>query len=303
MVVAREQYATAGEPGLATWERSLAALLPHSPEPAGATPLALQFEVKQPAPSRLGSAQAVDPRLLIRPVLWGKSEKWVRTGISWSELRFGEVRLRGCDPEHVALMHEFAQLDSSGYSYAASPAIDLGLVRRTFWGLLDRAADIGMALVFSGRTSQRVEVPTQPATVSLDLARADAAADLALRVRIDVGGEPVPLADVSFLGRPAHGYFNEPGSAGTALRLVRLERPLSNQLDRFIASGGALDIPATDAQRFLAGYWPKLRETVRVTSIDGSVRLPVVTGPRLRACVAFAGHEAVTLSWGYTIRC
>jgi superfamily II DNA or RNA helicase len=301
MVVAREQYASAGRAGQAAWERSVAALLPStSGSEAGAIPLGLQFEVKQPAPSRFGSAQAADPRLLIRPVLWGRSDKWVRAGISWNDLRFGGARFRGYAPTHVALMQEFAELDGSGYSYGSTSTIDLGLVRRTLWDLLDQAAEIGMALVLGGRTSQRIDVQKQPATVSLDLARSSPVANLALTVRIDAGSEPEPLADVSFLGRPAHGYFTEPGSTGTALRLVRLDRPLTDQLERFIASGGVLDIPAGDTKRFLADYWPQLRETVRVTSTDGSVRLPEVSGPQLHLRVTFAGNESVMLSWGYS---
>jgi superfamily II DNA or RNA helicase len=302
MVVARERHTSSSAHGRAAWEHSLGALLPpRQGSGADRTPLALQLEVKQPPPSRYASAtDGPGPRLHARPVIWGKSGKWVRSGITWHDLRFGAVRQRNVDPGALNLLHEFAQLESSGYSYVATQTVDLTLVRRSVWDLLDQAQGAGLALVQGTSGARPVELARDAAAMSLDVTRSAPDSDLLLRTRIEAGGEPVALADAHFLGRPAHGFFTEPAPVGSRLRLVRLERPLPDQVQRFVERVGALDIPAGDAARFLAGYWPRLRETVRITSSDASVALPEVTGPRLRLHVTFAGHDAATLTWGFT---
>ena len=297
MLVARQQQEAAGAQSQTPWERSIGALLPPDRDSgSAAVALALQLEVKQPPPGRPGAAP-LSPRLLARPVAWGKSGKWVRTGVSWHELRFGGTRYRNYEPGQLALLHQFADLESSGYSYLAASTIDLTGVRRSLWDLLDQAADVGLALVLGDRRSTSVELVREPARVSLDVTSAGPAADLVLRPRIECGGEPIPLDEAHVLGRPAHGFFTEPAMG---LRLVRLDKPVPDQLQQFIDRVGAVTIPAADAPRFLGGYWPKLRETVVITSSDASVALPEVSGPRLRLQVVFAGHESVTLTWGFT---
>jgi superfamily II DNA or RNA helicase len=302
MVVARERHTSSAGQGAAAWEHSLAALLPpQQGSGADRTPLALQLEVKQPPPSRYGSTtDGPGPRLHGRPVIWGRSGKWVRSGITWHDLRFGAVRQRNVDPTALNLLHEFAELESSGYSYVTTQTIDLTLVRRSMWDLLDQAEGAGLALVQGSSDARPVELTGDPAALSLDVTRSGPDAGLVLRTRIESGGEPVALPDAHFLGRPAHGFFTEPEPVGSRLRLVRLDRPLPEQVQRFIERAGSVEIPAADAPRFLAGYWPRLRETVRITSSDRSVALPEVTGPRLHLRAAFAGHDAATLTWGFS---
>jgi hypothetical protein len=168
-------------------------------------------------------------------------------------------------------------------------------VRRSLWDLLDQAAEVGLAVVLDAKRS--VELVREPARVSLDVTSAGPGADLVLRARIVSGPDTIPVDEAHFIGRPAHGFFTEPP---TGLRLVRLDKPVPKQLQQFIDRVGAVTIPGADAPRFLAAYWPKLRETVVVTSSDASVALPEVSGPRLHLRVAFAGHESATLTWGFT---
>jgi superfamily II DNA or RNA helicase len=258
--------------------------------------LALQLEVKQPPPTRFRAPPA-GPRLLARPVAWGKSGTWVRTGVSWHELRFGGTRYGSYEPRQLALLHQFADLESSGYASMATATIDLVAVRRSLWDLLDQAADVGLAVVLGDKRSTAVELVREPAQVSLDVTSAGPEADLVVQPRIVCGDELIRLDEAHFLGRPAHGLFTEPPNA---LRLVRLDRPVPDRLQQFIDRVGAVTIPAADAPRFLDGYWPRLRETVVITSSDASVALPQVNGPRLHLHVAFAGHESATLTWGFT---
>jgi superfamily II DNA or RNA helicase len=283
----------------ATWESSVSALLPRDAGAAAPTaPLGLQFEVKTGVIRTFGdAASGRADRLLVRPVSRGRSGAWIRSAITWHDLRSAALHLP-FDGEHVEALRELADLESTTYTYSATPTIDLGLVRRSVWEVLASVRDAGVALVTAARTPRPVHLHEEPARLSLDLTRPDGSSDLRLRTRIQSGEVSFDPTEVRLLGNPAHGFFTA-GDDG-ALVLAPLERTLNLELQQFVERVGALDIPAADVSRFLTSYWPKLRRAVPVISADHSVHLPEVSGPRLHLRITFEGSDSADLEWSIT---
>ena len=301
MLAARRQYAEehpCDVRAVPTWELHLANLLDSSQHSTEAfTPVALQFELRQPS-SQGATRRSLPPRLTIRPVQQGRSGTWVRSGMSWDDLRYAGVH-RGFDPDHLELLKDFDRLAQGGYGYRRDPAIDLGNAGRSLWALLDRAREVALPLVTAGARSRPVVIRSEPAAVRLDLTRGAPDADLYLRADVRVGGEPLDLSEVGFIGSPGHGCFILPASDADPPVLVRLDHPLTEPLQRFVEHAGELRIPAADADRFVQGYYPRLRQTAPIGSDDDSVPLPEISGPRLCLTVSYSGVNTVALTWGF----
>ncbi|MDX6325784.1 MAG: hypothetical protein QOK15_2138, partial [Nocardioidaceae bacterium] len=319
MLVARARFAGTYElpRPMPTWERHLANLLDGLGGAAASpatTPVALQFELTLPGGghARRTAPQTIPARLAIRPVVWGRSGTWVRSGISWDELRYVSAA-RGFNSDHLEILTEFDRLSVAGYGYRREPAIDLRTVSRGLWGLLDQAKEVGLPLVQAGRSARPVVVHPDAAQLRLDLRRPALDADLSMRPEIRVPGrdgaedEVLPLSSVGFLGSPAHGCFILPASLpdspersdADTLVLLRLDRAISMELQRFLDHAGELRIPADDADRFVSTYYPRLRQSTTIGSDDGSVALPVVSGPRLSLRVSFSPPSTMALSWSF----
>jgi superfamily II DNA or RNA helicase len=120
-----------------------------------------------------------------------------------------------------------------------------------------------------------------------------------LRADVRVADRDLDLSQVGFIGSPAHGCFTLPVTDEEATTLVRFDRPLTPALQRFLEHASELRIPASDATRFVHTYYPRLRHTAFVQSADGSVPLPVVSGPRLALTVTYSGTSTALLSWSF----
>ena len=112
-------------------------------------------------------------------------------------------------------------------------------------------------------------------------------------------------ASVGTIGRPAHGIFLASGGGalpGTApadpvITLAPLESGLSEELLTFVTGGTTLHIPARDESRFLTGFYPKLKQTARVTASDESVELPTLAVPTLSLLANYGADHRVRLHW------
>ncbi|HET8878406.1 MAG TPA: helicase, partial [Arthrobacter sp.] len=286
---------------LPDWEQALSPLLarPGITQSTSGVPLALQFEVEEPAPHFSYTGRR-DPlrsvrQLKARPVIMGAKGKWIRGDVSWNTLSYLNYR-RECNEAHVEWMQEFlASHTSLANRQHAGTGLWLGLntyAGKNLWSLLAEAQKIGLALVHS-RGDEPVHLADEPAAVGLNLTRfgAEGADDggLALAPTITVGGTVVDPGSVGTIGRPAHGIFLTadagalPGVApeGSAITLAPLEAGLSEELLTFVTAGTTLHIPARDEGRFLTGFYPKLKQTARVTASDESVELPTLAVPTL----------------------
>ncbi|TLM71215.1 DEAD/DEAH box helicase [Pseudarthrobacter sp. NamB4] len=311
---------------LSDWEQALSPLIS---QPGGApsnsgVPLALQFEIEEPAPHFSYTGRR-DPQrsvrqLKARPVIMGAKGKWIRGDVSWNTLSYLNFR-RECNPAHVEWMQEFlaAHSASAGRSYNSS-GLWLGLntyAGKNLWGLLVDARKIGLALVHS-RGTEPVRLAEAPAAVGLSLSRygspvsepaaePGAASDggLELSPTITVEGAEIDPAAVGTIGRPAHGIFFTTGEAALpgvpdpdgVITLAPLESGLSEELLTFVTAGSTLHIPAKDESRFLTGFYPKLKQTARVTARDESVELPALAVPTLSLLANYGADHRVRLHW------
>jgi superfamily II DNA or RNA helicase len=319
------------------WEQALSPLLarPGITASTNGTPLALQFEVEEPAPHFSYTGRR-DPlrsvrQLKARPVIMGAKGKWIRGDVSWNTLSYLSYR-RECNQAHVEWMQEFlashTALANRQHS-ATAPWLGLNTYAgRNLWGLLAQTQKIGLALVH-GRGQEPVRLVEEPAAVGLNLSRfgapvppeQEAAAavvpadrgqqdsgpdgGLALEPTITVAGVIVDPATVGTIGHPAHGIFLVSGgdtlpgvaAADSEITLAPLESGLSEELLTFVTAGTTLHIPARDESRFLTGFYPKLKQTARVTASDESVELPTLAVPTLSLLANYGADHRVRLHW------
>jgi SNF2-related domain len=303
-------------PEMADWEQALSSLIAHpgiTPS-ANGTPLALQFDIEEPAPHFSYTGRR-DPlrsvrQLKARPVIMGAKGKWIRGDVSWSTLSYLNYR-RECNESHVEWMQEFlASHTAVANRQHSGTGLWLGLntyAGKNLWSLLSQAKKIGVALVHS-RGDEPVRLVEQPAAVGLNLARFGAEGEnggLELAPTITVEGEVVDPALVGTIGRPAHGIFLAsdgdalPGiaPADPVITLAPLESGLSEELLTFVTGGTTLHIPAQDESRFLTGFYPKLKQTARVTASDESVELPTLAVPTLSLLANYGADHRVRLHW------
>ena len=115
----------------------------------------------------------------------------------------------------------------------------------------------------------------------------------------------VDPASVGTIGRPAHGIFLTSGAdalpgvapADSVITLAPLESGLSEELLTFVTAGTTLHIPARDESRFLTGFYPKLKQSARVTASDESVELPQLAVPTLSLLANYGADHRVRLHW------
>ena len=191
-------------PELADWEQALSPLISHpaSPSPPAALPLALQFEVEEPAPHFSYTGRR-DPlrsvrQLKARPVIMGAKGKWIRGDVSWNTLSYLNFR-RECNEAHVEWMQEFlaAHTAVANGSHSrrpvagadTSPARTCGAAGR---GPRDRRRAGSQPRHGTGAAARR-----QPAAVGLNLGRyADTGGEDAGPKRDDGGLELAPTITV-----------------------------------------------------------------------------------------------------------
>ncbi|MDQ0632205.1 superfamily II DNA or RNA helicase [Arthrobacter pascens] len=313
-------------PELADWEQALSPLIsqPGITQSSNGIPLALQFEIEEPAPHFSYTGRR-DPlrsvrQLKARPVIMGSKGKWIRGDVSWNTLSYLNFR-RECNEQHVEWMQEFlAAHTAAANRLHNSSALWLGLntfAGKNMWSLLADAKKIGLALVHS-RGTEPVRLADSPAAVGLNLSRfgspvgedAEPAGGkthddggLELAPTITVESVEVDPGAVGTIGRPAHGIFLTsdgdalPGVAESVITLAPLESGLSEELLTFVTAGSTLHIPAKDETRFLTGFYPKLKQAARVTASDESVELPALALPTLSLLANYGADHRVRLHW------
>ncbi len=307
------------------WEGPIAALVQaRAASEVFESPLALQLEVvgaRAPAtghgPRR--AAPGAMPRVRIRPVIRGRSGKWVRTGVSWRDLQQDYGRPTHAVAHREVLRAFFATYlagTGSYYGYGPDAVIHLDDIGPSLWPLLARAAEAGVELVSALPSDGPVAV-LDPADFALDLRRPEGSTCATLEPVVTLCGHVLGAAGVEFLGSPPHGLFvtdagsieavvtsAAPDPAGPVPGLVLA--PLAERLDEHVAgllrTGQRWDIPATDLPRFLQVYYPGLRAAVVVTSTDDTVTLPEVLPPRLALTASFRPDHEVNLEWAFAYR-
>lgn len=278
------------------WRHSLDALLPATP-PQGrtGTPLAIELNL-----STNGSLPLLVARLM-RPA---KRGGWVADHLRWDKVR--TLGRDGYLDAHVQVLRELyvtyrASISNpyGVYHYSYGQEDDgriISLLRfgsPQLWPLLEEAREAGVKLIQAG--TQREVPPPSDAQLCLDVT-ADESGHLAIEPMLRVNGTTVrPLA---FIGSPGHGVVYD--DAGT--RLARLDKPAPEALQCMALGGHPVVIPASEATRFTAEYYPRLRHTATVTSSDDSVALPEITGPTLVLRADYQDGHELEVSWEWAYR-
>ncbi len=313
-------------PARAAWEEPLTEIVrgrAESTESTG-TPLALLIEVVDrsvPVP-RYGrgadeAGRSAAQRLRIHPLTRGRSGAWIRTGVSWRDFHTGggradHIRAQSALLRAVVATH-LANNRSYYYGYGQD-VIYLDDLGPSVWPLLDQARTAGVELRI-GQASCGAVAVAEPVGIALDLRRTHHPG-ATLRPVITTGGRVLDAAGVHLIGTPAHGLFvTEPAGIDAmsrstpeeeyrrpALVLAPLDARPDEHLDRMVRAGRTLEIPEAELPRFLASYYPALRQAVNVTSADASVALPEILPPELALTVQFGSDHEVGLDWSFLYR-
>ncbi|WP_324651945.1 DEAD/DEAH box helicase [Georgenia sp. H159] len=252
-------------------------------------PLGLQLERVVDRGS-LAAAGRTAARVRIAPVTRGVKGTWVRTGVSWQNVRWSWGRY---DPAHVEALR--ALIASHSHAYAKHVYLDeLG---SAVWPLLRQAVDAGVALVPHRGLAGDVTLSAVPAEVTLDVTEHPLADGVRVGPVVTVAGRTVGAHAVAFVGHPVHGV----AVSDDGLLLAPLARPLPAGASELV-TGEALHIPPDGVERFRRDFYPRLRRLLPVRSSDGAVDLPDVIAPVLVLTVAHLPGAVARLSWAFRYR-
>ena len=275
--------------------------------PGTATPLALQFELREQTPrtrdrwrgptatTATSREPGTDYRLGVRPAIMSAAGNWVRGNITWNSLGFQTNRLT-INAEHQRWFAQFAALyrattrdvytgQDSDYIYLDEFHSDL------LWRLLDDARRIGVELI--GAKKDAVVRLGAVAEVRLDAVRADDSG-LTLSPVLLIDGAALPIAAAGAIA--GHGVYTTTFGP-TVVTLAPTAAPLTTEQRALLGRDSQVAIPAADVDEFLSSYYPSLRRTVVVTSSDASVELPQLVPPTLVLTVTFGRKQSVKLAW------
>ncbi len=256
-----------------------------APPDAAPTPLALQL-IWGRGPHR---HFAGDLDLRLRPMRMGKRQRWIKSGIGWSEVPLAQLQ-RQHETAHLDVLGSLAAALArhGGYWYAGREP-GLGDFGPDVVPLLVEARDAGVRFLLDGLDA--VDLVENPVSPVADVGRDGETARLV--VGLDHDGAVWHGDGVRFWGDPAHTALL--GDGDGAVVLAKLARRLPRGPVRAI-TGPPVEVPADEADALLDGIEP-LRRLVPLGSRDGSVTVPEPVRPRLRLSVRWSGADRAALSW------
>jgi superfamily II DNA or RNA helicase len=270
------------------WRLALARLAGDAPETAAArhaTPLGLQFELRQIARrTRLG----------VRPVTKSAKGNWVRGQLTWQTLPYSVNKL-GLDHAQHAWFLQFQALHRSGL-ITGVPGESEWLHLDDFaspllWPLLAEGARLGIDLVV-GKDSAGVTV-TDDARLVLDAGRTEAS--LSVRAVALLDGRTAQPGTAGTIGD--HGLYSYRESPSFAVTLGPTPTPIPDDQKRLLVDRERIVVPDSGVDEFLTEWGPKLRGRTDLVSSDGSVELPGTGSQELVLTVRFEPGDVVHLTW------
>ena len=287
------------------WKSALTPLAKkHVSTPATGTGLALQFELSQPTPSRPGVASA-PARLGVRPMLVGKSGKWIKGSLTWGNLSYNNT---GTNPAQRKILLSLLTVSGNGQTgfYYGNQSLYLDTFpTEAVWEVLREAAAAGVPLITTNRQQDPITLSAATATVDLDIRRS--ASGLVLAPTLSLADDRLDGYRFAFTGNRAHGIFawkelprTQAGATGVSLILAPLAvsaKPVSAELRAVATAATEIAIPTSDVPTFLADFYPFLRENIPLTSHDGSFELPENPTPVLSVTITHRPGPAVDVFW------
>ncbi|MGC3993992.1 MAG: SNF2-related protein [Propionicimonas sp.] len=261
------------------WQRALSDIATEARTAAQGQPLAIQVTRTQ-----AGALQ-------LRPLVWGKSGRWVRTGITWESVAFpwgGEF----AEDQRAALAGLARTRDQrAGYYYSRrADVMEVAELGAPAWHWLRQAVAAGVELV-PGQGTPPVRLAAEPARVASRLTRS--ADGLQLHTFAVASGVEWPVLASNLIGSPPHGFAVE--QAGELL-LVPFADPLSHGQQSLLLQHARLDIPESDVGAFAADFYPVLRRMIAI-EVAPDVELPEASPPRLLLRVRFEPDHVTALQW------
>ncbi|HEY5981206.1 MAG TPA: SNF2-related protein [Microlunatus sp.] len=304
MFTARGQLAADARSARPPWESLVARLVREVPA-VPVEPVEVGLELAVDIGRAFGGFQP-PARLLMRPVRRGQRDRWVYSGVSWSDLDYPSDELVP-DVQDLLLQFRAAAGSAARYASPRSAWLTLAEVSTSFWSLLEQADRVGLVLV-TEKAGPPIVLPERVG-IRLDLRSAPGgglAGVVALPREVWAPAELFEATETSdptfgLIGAPAHGAYwladsASPGGAREVM-LARLERPLPPELRRLVEQRSTVEVPAADRDRFLADFLPALRRAVRVETTDESIELPTAPVPQVALSVGFRPEHRVRLDW------
>ena len=267
------------------WERALAEITAEAAPSEEGVPLAIQVD-------------ASGGSVVLRPLLWGRSGRWIKTGISWESVQNSWGTSPRPSERHrlalAALVRSRDRSSNPSYYYYSRRADELALseLGADAWEHLRDAVAAGVQLV-PGRGTPPVRVATEPARLVSRLSREGD--DLLLRTLVATGDLERPLQFSELIGDPPHGFAIEDPDG---LLLVPFAEPLTRGRQSLILQHARLTIPANEVPSFAAQFYPALRRVTTVEA-DDDVELPEPEPPRVLLRVRFLPEHVTELQWGF----
>lgn len=283
----------------AGWEQALRSLF-DGQEAGGETPLGIELTL---VTTPKLTASSVSARV-VRPGRNG----WVSGGLTWTRLSDSYYCTEFLAEQVRVLKELYAlyRMGRSGYSYGEESTINLAAFgSRQLWPMLDEAIAAGVRLVHARK--RLGDVPP-PGEAELCLDARDGAA-LVLTPVIRVTGTDAEVLPLRFVGNHGLVYADRADARESddpndwRLRLARLARPVPAELQRLALAGRQLKVPRAERSRFLAGYFPRLRQVAPVISTNGSFEAPTISEPELVLRASYGdGHDLeVNWEWAYQV--
>lgn len=312
-------FASPRPPGPTDWRSELSRIVPGSQQdrvitdPDSAPAVALELNLaraQQRAPRAWQqSANTSNTALTARPVLRGQRGGWIHTGIDWGNLA-SHARSGKLSEDQLDWFEELRALSESHRGTYAVDRHQLHVERYSsplLWPILARARELGIPLVSQGSgTPVRVE---QAGRFEVRVTTDDHGA-LKLNPHVVVGEREIPLRWTHIIGQPGHGLFfpqAHPRELEFAedlnqfpLHLVPLATRLNQQQRSFLDRAEELTVPRDGVEEFFERYFPRLHQSMDVTTTDGSLELPQVADPEM---ILTLTHDDLTVrvewEWEY----
>ncbi len=250
------------------------------PDDVDGTPLALEF-----------SGRSAD--LSLRPLVWGRSGRWVRTGATWDGLEYAGSGHRHSHRRALRAIKDAMRRDGHSFYYGRSSDLQLKELTADVWPALSQAEEAGVGFVHAdGLPVRLLREPARP-IVHLDAA----ATGLTITGFAIIEGEQVRVGRNQVVGNPPHGIVR----AGEDLVLGPFVRPLNEAESATVVHSPKLSIPAAEILEFATGYLPALRRQLELV-IDPTIELPEVSAPWLAVRVTFGADALTDLSWTFRYR-
>jgi len=266
------------------WQRALTEVTAGSARLGSGDPLAIQ--VSRPN----GLVQ-------LRALVWGRSGRWVRTGITWEQVGYSWNNSFRED-HRVALAGLARTRDQRGnptYYSRRADELWLGELGAGAWYWLRQAVQAGVELV-PGQGVADVTLAEQSARLTSRLGRTAHGLELRTVAVTDRFERAVPYSDL--LGDPPHGFVVD---SADGLLLVPFAEPLSAGQKSLLLQHSRLEIPDAEVPAFAAHFYPTLRRMTRV-EVDDTVDLPEAERPRLLLRVDFRADHVSILHWALRYR-